>query len=95
MARWMTGESYFHQENYAAALAEYLQVDNDYPFPRWQPAALLQAGKCHECLGQWARRSRTYERLLIDFPDSELAAEADSARRAARGRGAAGSDSQK
>ncbi len=75
MARWMTGESYFHQENYPAALAEYLQVA-ECPFPRWQSAGLLQAGKCHELLGQWNLAAGMYERLSNTFPMSEFSDEA-------------------
>ncbi|MBI3838126.1 MAG: tetratricopeptide repeat protein [Planctomycetia bacterium] len=76
MARWMTGESYFHQENYPAALAEYLAVEKEYPFPRWQAAALLQAGKCHESLGQWRSAADVYGRLLKTYPTSEFDEEA-------------------
>jgi TolA-binding protein len=86
MARWMTGESYFHQENYAAALAEYEKVERQYPFARWRAAALIQAGKCHESLGEWSAAVQAYERLLKEFPDSELAAEATRRAEAARQR---------
>jgi cellulose synthase operon protein C len=75
MARWMVGESYFHQENYSAAIAEYLAVEKEYPFPRWQAAALLQAGKCHELLGQWRSAADVYDRLLKTCPTSELGEE--------------------
>jgi tetratricopeptide (TPR) repeat protein len=76
MARWMIGESYFHQENYAAALAEYSKVDEQTSFPRWQAAALLQAGKCHELLGEWRLAVEVYGRLLKTLPQSDLCAEA-------------------
>jgi TolA-binding protein len=85
MAQWMTGETYFHQENFAAALAEYEKVDKQHRFAQWRAAALLQAGKCHEHLGQWDQAVAAYERMLQDFPDHDLAAEA--ARRAAAARG--------
>jgi TolA-binding protein len=75
MAQWMIGESYFHQENYAAALAEYAKVDR-YSFPRWQSAALLQAGKCHELLGHWRLAVEAYDRLVKTYPASEFAEEA-------------------
>jgi len=77
MAQWMIGESFFHQEKYAEALAEYLRVDDRYPFPRWQAAALLQAGKCHEALGQWQPAVAVYQRLLKDYPTSEFNGEAE------------------
>lgn len=76
MARWMIGETFFHQEKYAEALAEYLRVDERYPFPRWQSAALLQAGKCHESLGQWQSAVAVYQRLLKTYPSSEFRGEA-------------------
>ncbi len=76
MAQWMIGEAFFHQEKYAEALAEYLRVDERYPFPRWQSAALLQAGKCHESLGQWQSAVAVYQRLLKTYPSSEFSGEA-------------------
>ena len=76
MARWMIGETYFHQENYTAALAEYRRVDAEYRFAQWRAAALLQAGKCHEHLGQWSAAVETYHRVLKEFPKSDLASEA-------------------
>jgi TolA-binding protein len=90
MAQWMIGESYFHQENYAAALAEYVKVDERYPFPAWQSAALLQAGKCHELLGQWRAAVEIYDRLLKNDPTSELSTEAASRSAAAQQRVAGG-----
>jgi len=94
MARWMIGESFFHQENYAAALAEYLQVA-ECSFPRWQAAGLLQAGKCHEALGQWSQAAEVYERLSNKFPMSELSDEAKQRAAAARQQIAAGTKSLK
>ncbi|HEV3022212.1 MAG TPA: tetratricopeptide repeat protein, partial [Pirellulales bacterium] len=52
-AQWMIGESYFHQKNYSTALRAYLRGEILYDYPRWDAAALLQAGKCHEYLGEW------------------------------------------
>ena len=77
MAQWMIGESFFHQEKYAEALAEYLRVDQRHPFPRWQSAALLQAGKCHEALGQWQAAVAVYQRLLKEYPSNEFNGEAE------------------
>ena len=76
MAQWMIGETFFHQENYAEALAEYLRVEDRHPFPRWQSAALLQAGKCHESQGQWQSAAAVYQRLLKTYPSSEFSDEA-------------------
>lgn len=95
MAQWMIGESYFHQENYSAALAEYRKVDKRYPFPRWQSAALLQEGKCQELLGQWRSAGEVYEQLLKDYPTSEFSQEAASRSAAAQQRVAGGSPKPK
>jgi cellulose synthase operon protein C len=76
MAQWMIGESYYHQEKYDAALREYLRVEILYPYPRWQSAALLQAGKCHEELGHFKEAAELYNHLLKKHPDSEFVEEA-------------------
>jgi TolA-binding protein len=74
MARWMVGESYFHQEQYAKALAEYQKVGEK--FARWHSAALLQAGKAQESLGQWQAASELYQKLIDRYPEGQLHAEA-------------------
>ena len=76
MAQWMIGETYFHQEQYANALRAYLRVEILYAFPRWQAAALLQAGKCHEELGEWTQAAELYSKVLKNYPDTEVANEA-------------------
>jgi TolA-binding protein len=70
MAQWMIGETYMHQRDYRRALAAYLKVDILYAYPRWQAAALLQAGKCHEFLGEPAEAAKVYDRLLSVYPDT-------------------------
>jgi TolA-binding protein len=80
----MLGESFFHQEDHARALAEYLKVDDR--FPRWHAAALLQAGKCAEAVGRWSAAAEHYARLLEKYPTCDLSAEATRRLSAARGR---------
>ena len=41
-----------------------------YAYPRWQAAALLQAGKCHEQLDQWTEAAELYARLLRQYPET-------------------------
>jgi TolA-binding protein len=84
MAQWMIGETYYHQKNYKAALREFLRVEILYAYPAWQAAALLEAGKCHEHLGEWKQAVALYGRLLKDFPNSELTDEAERRLNAAR-----------
>ena len=75
MAQWMIGESFFHQENYDAALREYLRVEILYAYPRWQAAALLQAGKCQELLGRRKEAVELYARLIKAYPNTEFTEE--------------------
>ncbi len=84
MARFMIGETHFHQEDFAAALAAYRTAEQQGEFIRWRAAALLQAGKCHEALGQWTNAIADYERLARDYPASPLAQDAASRAQAAR-----------
>jgi TolA-binding protein len=75
-AQLMCGETFFHQEQFHAALREFLKVDILYQVPQWQAAALLEAGKVYERLDQWADAAETYERLAGKFPMDPSAAEA-------------------
>ncbi len=76
MAQWMIGESYLLQERHDAALREYLRVEILYAYPRWQAAALLQAGKCYEALGQTKEAGELYARLVKQYSKTEFVAEA-------------------
>jgi TolA-binding protein len=78
MAQFMTAETHFHAEQYAAALKAYLRVEVLYAYPTWQAAALLQAGKCNEQLNQWQHAAEAYSRLLRVYPNSAVAEEAAS-----------------
>jgi TolA-binding protein len=84
MAQWMIGESLFHQKNYEAALREYLRVEILYAYPTWQSAALLQAAKCHESLGEWKQASDLYARLIKTYPNSNFTEEATNRLQVAR-----------
>ena len=66
----MHGETHFHQDHFHEALRDFLQVDILYKSPRWQAAALMEAGKVYERLDQWADAAESYERLLTRFPMS-------------------------
>jgi TolA-binding protein len=76
MAQWMLGETYFQEANFPLALREYLRVEVVYTYPRWQAAALLQAAKCYEKLGQANEASELYARVLQSYPQTEFVAEA-------------------
>ncbi len=75
-AQLMRGETYFHQDQFHEALRDFLKVDILHDAPRWQAAALLEAGKVYERLDQWADAAETYGRLLNKFANEPSAAEA-------------------
>ncbi len=86
-AQLMIAESYFHQKNYEAALREFLRLEILYAYPELQSAALMQAAKCHELLGEFTQAADLYERLVKTYPETEFAAAAaqrfDATRQAA------------
>jgi TolA-binding protein len=84
MAQWMTGETHFHQQDYAAAIREYLRGETLYAFPEWQAASLLQAAKCHEALAQWEEAIKLYEQLGQKYSTTTHASEAGQRLTAAR-----------
>ncbi len=81
-AQLMRGETYFLEDRLREARMEFLKVDILYKSPRWQAAALLEAGKVEERLGQWAEAVETYDHLTTDFPEDPSAAEARKRRAA-------------
>jgi TolA-binding protein len=91
----MHGEAYFHQDKLHEALRDFLKVDILYDAPRWQAAALLEAGKVYERLDQWADAAETYGRLLAKFPREAPASEAGPRRAAASSRAALNGSARK
>ncbi|HLA84330.1 MAG TPA: tetratricopeptide repeat protein, partial [Thermoguttaceae bacterium] len=87
MAQWMIGETYFHQQNHEAALREYLRVEILYDFPRWQAAAVLQAGKCYERLNRPDEAAKQFRRVVEQYPVSPFVEEARNRLAAAAGPG--------
>src|SRR5262249_15523603 len=83
-AQLMRGEAFFHQDRFREALREFLMVEHLYDAPRWQAAALLEAGKTHERLSEGGDAAETYERLCTRFPQDPHAAEANERRAAVR-----------
>lgn len=75
-AQLMIAESHFHQQDYAAALREYLRLEILYAYPALQAAAVMQAAECHELLGEWKEAGELYQRLLQNYSNSEFAAKA-------------------
>ena len=84
-AQLMIAESYYHQKDYQEALRAYLRVEILYAYPELQAAALLQAGKCRELLGEWSDALELYGRLLAEYTDTNWKEEA-TRRKAEAGR---------
>lgn len=72
-AQLMIAETYYNQQNYKAALENYLKVDILYDFPEWQAPALFQAAACDEALGDWTKVVQDYDALIAKFPKSQWA----------------------
>jgi tetratricopeptide (TPR) repeat protein len=76
MAQWMIGETYLHQERHEEALRAYLRVEALFAYPRWQAAALLEAGRCYEALGRSAEATAAYQQILEKYSQSTYCNEA-------------------
>ena len=66
-AQLMIGETYFHQRRYEDAYRAYMQVEILYDYPELQSAALLQAGKCQELLGNASNATEVYRLMLENY----------------------------
>ncbi|MCU0961056.1 MAG: tetratricopeptide repeat protein [Pirellulaceae bacterium] len=84
MAQWMVGETYFMQQQYLDAIKAYHRVEALYAYPQWQAAALLQAGKCYDLLGQPEEAIQRYTQILSEYPSSRVTEKAASRLRVAR-----------
>lgn len=83
-AQWMIGESYLHQKDYAQAIHAYQRVEDLFEFPRWQAAALLQAGKCYELQGESEEAALAFARIVRVYPDTSYVREASQRLRSHR-----------
>ena len=83
-ARWLAAESYYRMEDWATAAQEYLNFQRDFPREDRAAEAIYQAGRAYQEMSlrpeldqrDTERAINVYERLPVEYPSSELAAEA-------------------
>jgi TolA-binding protein len=75
-ARFLVGETHLLQKQYAEAVRAFHEVELLHRAPKWQAAALLEAGKAYEAMGKPTDARSSYEKLLREFAGAEGAAEA-------------------
>jgi TolA-binding protein len=77
-SRFMLGETYLHEKNYREAARAFHQVELLSGVPRWQAAALLEAGTAYDAMNQPEEAASAYRKLIESFPGEPGAAEARS-----------------
>ncbi len=83
-ARWLAAESYYRMEDWATAAQEYLNYQRDFPREDRAAEAIYQAGRAYQEMSlrpeldqrDTERAINVYDRLPVEYPSSELAAEA-------------------
>ncbi|HIJ77829.1 MAG: tetratricopeptide repeat protein [Desulfobulbaceae bacterium] len=69
-ARFMLGESLYHQQEYELAILEYQRVIADFPQSAQASAALFQQGLAFEKLDEKETAKIVYNKLIADYPKS-------------------------
>jgi TolA-binding protein len=73
-AQFQIGECLFAQKQYDEAVRELLKVDILYAYPEWSAAALYEAGRCFEALGQAVEARAQFKAVVKDHPQTRWAA---------------------
>jgi tetratricopeptide (TPR) repeat protein len=72
-AAWLIGETYFMQGKLEEAINAYRKVEGQIGGERYQPLALVQAGKCFERLGRVRDAVRCYSVAVTQSVDGHVA----------------------
>lgn len=78
-AQFQIGECLFASGRHGPAAAELLKVDILFQSPPWSAAALYEAGRCFEKLGQLAQAREQFKQVTTRFADTRWAKLADAA----------------
>lgn len=76
-AQFQIGECLFAKKDYKAAVRELLRVDILYAYPEWSAAALYEAGRCFEKLGQNVEARAQFKAVAERHADTQWAKLAD------------------
>ncbi|WP_437230910.1 tetratricopeptide repeat protein [Planctomicrobium sp. SH661] len=71
-AQFRIAESYLKENNLPVALREYYKVYAGYDAPKYESAALYQAGACDISMKHFPQAAETFRKLIAEFPDSEF-----------------------
>ncbi len=72
-AQFQIGECLFARKQYKDAVRELIGVDIHYGYPEWSAAALFEAGRCFEELGQPVEARRQFQEVASRFSESKWA----------------------
>jgi tol-pal system protein YbgF len=72
-SRYWTGEAYYDQKNYSAALAEFRKLVREHAGGHKAPDALLKAGYCHQKLGDQKSARNLLGQVVELYPKSAAA----------------------
>ena len=72
-AQFQIGECLFAQKKHSDAVRELLKVDILYGYPEWSAAALFEAGRCFEEMGQSEQARSQFAQVKEKYPDTEWA----------------------
>ncbi|MHC4992646.1 MAG: tetratricopeptide repeat protein, partial [Planctomycetota bacterium] len=72
-AQFQIGECLFARKQYEEAARELLKVDILYAYPEWSAAALYEAGRCFQEMGDPVDARRQFTQVREQYPDTRWA----------------------
>ncbi len=75
-AHFQIGQIHFLRKQHTDAIARFVNVATNYPYPKLQSESLMEAGRCYEVLRKLPQAIQIYQKLLEKFPESDEAPQA-------------------